>query len=83
MKLLCAISDVIAWAAVITLLVWCLAGLAHGKAKGDSFVPVSCMHSINITDFTKPCKVDPKNPNMAHCDGVIIRFACVQYNGTR
>lgn len=64
------------------LIVWTLAGFAHAKPKSYATIPNSCMHNINITDFHKPCRLDEKNPNVAHCDDVVIHFACLNYGET-
>lgn len=56
-----------------------IVGAAVPKCKTCAIVPPECMHQITITDFGKPCRQDSKNPNVAHCDDVTIRFACVKY----
>lgn len=83
-----AIVEGIMWSLAGMLLIWTLSGFALGyawhKAKAetaDAMIPLNCLHDIHIIDFRKPCKMDSKNPNMAHCDDVVIHFACVQYKG--
>lgn len=72
--------DCAIWGVMSVLTVWALAGVLHAR-EIKSYVGPNCMHEVRITDFRKPCMVHPQdnNPNMAHCDDVVIHFACVHY----
>lgn len=55
----------------------CALLLSGCAAHTRTVVPRNCLHTIQIINFTKPCKPIEGSNDKARCDGVIIVYNCI------
>lgn len=67
----------------VSLLAWAFSSMAQGRESTGATIPLDCMNKVTILAFRKPCRVDSKNPDLAHCDDVVISFHCIKYSNAK